>query len=174
MLYVFRGLAGVAGGGITSLTMMIVSDIVTLQERGKYQGILGSCVGLGNLIGPVLAAVFAEKTSAGWRGLFYLLAPTAAACCALHAWLLPSSVPKEDWRANVRKIDYWGVITASVALILLLIPISGGGTYFEWSSPMVISMLTIGGVFTVAFLYVEWRVSALPMIPCKSIFRYWL
>lgn len=46
---VFRGLAGVANGGVTSLTMMIVSDIVSLQERGKYQGFLGSSVGLGKL-----------------------------------------------------------------------------------------------------------------------------
>jgi len=45
MFYVFRGLAGVAGGGITSLSMMIVSDIVTLERRGKFQGILGSMVG---------------------------------------------------------------------------------------------------------------------------------
>jgi MFS family permease len=51
MLYVFRGLAGVANGGITSLAMMIVSDIVTLQERGKYQGILGVMVGMGNACG---------------------------------------------------------------------------------------------------------------------------
>jgi MFS family permease len=41
MLYIFRGLAGIANGGIVSLSMMIVSDIVTLRERGKYQGILG-------------------------------------------------------------------------------------------------------------------------------------
>jgi MFS family permease len=51
MLYVFRGLAGVANGGITSLSMMIVSDIVTLQERGRYQGILGVMVGMGNALG---------------------------------------------------------------------------------------------------------------------------
>ncbi|KJX94075.1 hypothetical protein TI39_contig4220g00004 [Zymoseptoria brevis] len=38
MLYIFRGLAGIANGGITSLTMMIVSDVVTLQDRGKYRG----------------------------------------------------------------------------------------------------------------------------------------
>jgi len=166
MLYFFRGLAGVAGGGITSLTMMIVSDIVTLEDRGKYQGILGSCIGIGNSIGPVLAAVFADKTSAGWRGLFYLLAPTAAACGIMHFILLPSTVPKEDFKANLKKIDYWGVITASIALIMLLIPISGGGAYFVWDSPMVITMLTIGGIFAIAFVYVEWRVSSLPMIPC--------
>jgi MFS family permease len=47
MLYVCRGLAGIANGGITTLSMMIVSDIVTLQERGKYQGILGTMIALG-------------------------------------------------------------------------------------------------------------------------------
>lgn len=34
-LYAFRGLAGVANGGIMACCMMIVSDIVTLEERGK-------------------------------------------------------------------------------------------------------------------------------------------
>ncbi|KAF2101136.1 putative MFS transporter [Rhizodiscina lignyota] len=165
MLYVFRGLAGVAGGGITSLTMIVVSDIVTLQERGKYQGILGSCVGLGNLVGPLLASTFAEKTKVGWRGLFYMLAPTAAGCGVVHYFMLPTVVPRKDFRENVKKIDYLGVITASIALILLLIPISGGGAYFAWNSPMVISMLTIGSIFAVLFGYVEWRVSALPMMP---------
>lgn len=33
--YVFRGVAGVGNGGITALTMMIVSDVVTLEDRGK-------------------------------------------------------------------------------------------------------------------------------------------
>lgn len=36
--YVFRSVAGVGGGGINSLVMIIVSDITTLQNRGKYQG----------------------------------------------------------------------------------------------------------------------------------------
>lgn len=170
MLYVFRGTAGVAGGGITSMTMTVVSDIVTLQERGKYQGILGSCVGLGNMAGPLLAAAFAERTSVSWRGLFYFLAPTAAACGVLHFFMLPNSMPKGDWKTNVKKIDYLGMTTASAALILILIPVSGGGSYFEWDSPMVISMLTIGAICAVLFVIVEWRISDLPMIPL-SLFR---
>ncbi|KAF2400526.1 MFS general substrate transporter [Trichodelitschia bisporula] len=168
MLYVFRGLTGVAGGGITSLTMMIVSDIVTLERRGKYQGILGSMVGLGNLIGPLLAGLFGQTST--WRTLFYMLCPTAAACGFVSWWLLPSNMPAENFRANVKKIDYWGVTTASISLILLLIPVSGGGAYFEWNSPMVISMLVIGGIFAILFIYVEWRVSALPMMPL-SLFK---
>lgn len=37
-LFALRAIAGVGGGGINSLVMIIVSDITTLQNRGKYQG----------------------------------------------------------------------------------------------------------------------------------------
>jgi hypothetical protein len=39
--------------------------------------------------------------------------------------------------------------------------------------PMVISMLTIGGLFFALFLIVEWKVSPLPMMPrtCISLAR---
>ncbi|KAK7723582.1 hypothetical protein SLS57_004396 [Botryosphaeria dothidea] len=168
MLYVFRGLAGVAGGGITSLSMMIVSDVVTLEQRGKYQGILGAMVGTGNLVGPLLGAAFAQHST--WRGLFWFICPVAAICCIINWFMVPATVPSEDFKGNVKKIDFYGVFTGSVATILILIPISGGGSYFEWDSPMCISMLTIGGVFAVAFIIVEWKVSSLPMMPL-SLFK---
>lgn len=38
-LFALRAIAGVGGGGINSLVMIIVSDITTLHNRGKYQGI---------------------------------------------------------------------------------------------------------------------------------------
>src|SRR6201996_6141911 len=102
MLYVFRGLAGVAGGGITSLSMMIVSDIVTLERRGKFQGILGSMVGLGNLIGPILAATFAQKAS--WRDLFYMLCPIMVICAGIAWYFVPSNPPKGNFKDGLKKI----------------------------------------------------------------------
>ena len=50
--YIFRALAGIGNGGVSSLLMVILSDIVSLKDRGKFQGILGSSVGIGNAIGP--------------------------------------------------------------------------------------------------------------------------
>jgi MFS family permease len=166
MLYVFRGLAGVAGGGITSLSMMIVSDIVTLERRGKYQGILGSMVGFGNLIGPILAATFAQKAS--WRYLFYMLCPVMCLAGGVAWFFLPSTTPSGQFKEGLKKIDYWGVATAAVALFMLLIPISGGGSYFRWDSPMVIVMLIIGSLFVVAFIIVEAKVATLPMMPSTT------
>lgn len=168
MLYVFRGLAGVANGGVTSLSMMIVSDIITLKERGKYQGILGSCVGAGNMAGPFIAAAFVEKST--WRGLFWLVSPLAACCGTLCFFILPvpKDAPRLQFKTVSRQVDYLGIITGTAAIVLLLIPISGGGTYFRWESPMVISMLAVGGVCMFAFLVVEHSFALLPMMPRKS------
>jgi MFS family permease len=46
-----------------TLVMIVVSDVVSLKERGKYQGILGGVVATANSIGPVLGGVFTEKAS---------------------------------------------------------------------------------------------------------------
>ena len=146
--------------------MMIVSDVVTLQDRGRYQGILGSCIGLGNTVGPLVSAAFVQSWS--WRGFFYLVAPLMLIWCALSWLLLPSTMPKGQGLQKAKLVDWYGLFFGSVAIIFLLVPLSGGGSYFQWDSPMVISMLVIGGVSVVAFLYVEWRVSKLPMVPSTS------
>jgi MFS family permease len=88
MLYIFRGLAGVANGGITSLSMMIVSDIVTLQERGKYQGILGVMVGMGNAFGMTIFALFAQDCSAD-----ELSRPTHRRCLRTQPYLERTFLP---------------------------------------------------------------------------------
>jgi MFS family permease len=164
-LFLFRGLAGVATGGINSLTMMIVSDIVTLQERGRYQGILGSCIGLGNTIGPFLSAAFTEKAT--WRGFFYLISPLMVVSFVGSFFLLPSNMPKGKGLERAKLIDIWGLITGTAAIMCILIAISGGGSYFAWNSPLVITLLSVGGVSTIAFIVVEAKVSRLPMVPCE-------
>jgi MFS family permease len=58
-LYIFRAIAGIGGGGINSLCKIIISDIVSLKDRGKvsdmltvliwqYAGIMGIAVALGS------------------------------------------------------------------------------------------------------------------------------
>lgn len=166
MLYFFRAVAGLAGGGVTSLAMIIVSDVVTLEDRGKYQGIIGMWIGLGNVAGPFMSAGFSQYVT--WRAFFWTLTPVVAIGGLVANFLLPNTRPTDTWRNSAKKIDYWGSLTSSVAIIFILIPISGGGVYFDWDSPMVISLLTVGGLAIFAFVLVEWRYARLPMLPCKS------
>ncbi|KAK7224300.1 hypothetical protein V2G26_012303 [Clonostachys chloroleuca] len=161
--YIFRGLAGVGGGGITNLAMIVVSDVVTLENRGKYQGIIGSMVGLGSIIGPFLAAAFAE--GATWRGYFWLLSPCAALAAVLTYFYLPTKPRTASWQDSVKKVDWWGSFAIFVGIVFLLIPISGGGAYFEWKSSMVICLLVLGGISLILFVIIEWRVAKLPMMP---------
>jgi EmrB/QacA subfamily drug resistance transporter len=167
-LYAFRAIAGVGTGGIGALTMMIVSDIVTLEIRGKYQGILGACVGGGNVIGPFLAGAFIQKST--WRGLFWLLCPLGVAAGVMVLFILPGSKVTGDPKDKLKAIDFVGVTFSTIAIMLLLIPISGGGTYFLWSSPMVISMLTLGSISTIIFICIEWKLALVPMMPLR-LFR---
>lgn len=163
MFYIFRGLAGVAGGGVGSLTMIIVSDVVTLEKRGRYQGILGASLGLGNIIGPFIAAAFIMRST--WRGFFWMISPLAACSAVVGYFLIPSNAQRDGFRGNIRRIDWYGVVASSIGIIFILIPISGGGSYFPWDSPMVISMLVIGGCSFIVFGFIEWKVASLPMLP---------
>ena len=84
---------------------------------------------------------------------------------------LPSNMPKVDIRETVRRIDFLGLCTGSIFIILVLIAISQGGhPGTPWDSPMVIAMLTVGGLLGIAFLFVEWR-ATLPMMPLDMFRR---
>ncbi|KAE8149477.1 C6 transcription factor [Aspergillus avenaceus] len=143
--------------------MIIVSDVVTLEQRGKYQGILGAALGTGNVIGPFIAAAFIMKST--WRGLFWLISPLSACSIVVGYFLIPNNAPKDSLKENLKRIDFYGIIASSIGIICLLIPISGGGSYFQWDSALVISMLTIGGCSLVVFVFIEWRIATLPMLP---------
>jgi MFS family permease len=112
-------------------------------------------VGLGNSIGPFLAAAFIQTST--WRGLFWLICPLALLSGVAVAFTLPPSKVHGGLKTKVKVIDYYGVFLSSSAILMLLIPISGGGTYFAWDSPMVISMITLGGICMVLFVLVEWK-----------------
>ncbi|CUM66709.1 uncharacterized protein PRCAT00004387001 [Priceomyces carsonii] len=171
--YVFRAFAGIGQGGTQSLTMVIVSDIVTLKQRGKYQGILGSQVGLGNAIGPFLMSAFIEHSS--WRN-FYHMMPGLVALVMLTIFftidnnkaVLDSVISNKE---KFKKIDYLGMLFSTASLTLLLVPISGGGSTYAWDSTKVIVMFVIGGVCMVIFLIIEWKIPILPMIPLSLFSR---
>lgn len=164
-LYIFRGFAGVGNGGITGLTMMIVSDVVTLKNRGKYQGILGACVGIGNAVGPLLSGYLCSNY--GWRIIFYILCPISA----IIAFITFLAVPRlEDFTcswSSWKYVDYWGFLSSSIGTITFLVGLSCGGNTFAWDSNTVISLLSVGGMFLLIFLIVEWKVSALPVLPLR-------
>lgn len=165
--YVFRAFAGIGVGGTQSMGMVILSDVVTLKQRGKFQGILGSAVGLGNAVGPIIMAVYVENST--WRNFYRTLPPIMAAVIVVVYFVIEDNKKQLglvlSMREKWKKIDYVGIFFATAGLTLLLIPISGGGSTYAWDSDLVIAMFVVGGVCTIIFLIVEWKIPELPMIP---------
>lgn len=122
-------------------------------------------MGLGSSIGPFLAAGFLKTGS--WRPIFWLVSPLAAISGTIAHFILPPSQISGDMVTKLKQVDFGGVGCVCVAIITLLIPVSGGGTYFPWGSTLVIAMLSVGSSFFVLFMIVEWKFARLPIIPLR-------
>lgn len=163
--FIFRALCGIAGGSIMSLVMVVMSDHVSLEERGKYQGYLTAFIGIGNGVGPLLASAFVQHNT--WRHYYYTLFATIVSSSSIIIIFLPNSKSPISMKEKLKNIDYLGWLFGAVGLILILIPINGGGLTFKWNEPKVIIMFVIGGVSFICFLCIEMWVAKLPLVPFR-------
>ncbi|QRW09763.1 major facilitator superfamily transporter [Ceratobasidium sp. AG-Ba] len=161
-LFIARAIAGIGGGGINSLVNIIMSDVVSLKDRGKYQGILAAACAVGSGIGPLIGGAL---STAGWRWVFWFTVPITMACVIQLWWMLPQNKMNGGFVEKLRKVDFTGSILSLGAVVLVLVPLSGGGVYYSWNSALVITMLTIVSALTVVFILVEWRIAELPILP---------
>ncbi|KAJ3167748.1 hypothetical protein HK101_011743 [Irineochytrium annulatum] len=164
MLIAARAVAGMGGGGIFSLVIIIISDMTSLRDRGKYQGLIGACYGLASVAGPLLGGAFVDHVS--WRWVFYINLPLGAFTIIATVFLLNiETKTNHNYMEAVYKIDWIGTFLLIATVICLLIPIQGGGSLYAWNSPIVISLFILGALFFVAFIYVEGWVAREPVIP---------
>lgn len=163
-LIVFRALAGAFGGGIVSLVMVIVGDVVSLRERGTYQGLLGVVVALSNSGGPLIGGALA---SVGWRWCFIIAVPIIIVALAMVVILLPLKKVEGSVKSKLAKIDYLGTALVLAGTVLLLLGLNWGGQQYSWDSPHVLVTLILGCVIFVVFAFVEARFAALPLVPMR-------
>ncbi|KAF9874159.1 hypothetical protein CkaCkLH20_08142 [Colletotrichum karsti] len=164
-LFAFRAIAGIGGGGINSIVMIIVSDITTLENRGKYQGVLGAVLALANGVGPFVGGAVVQEST--WRWVFWMVPIISAPAALTILFCLPLKHQSGNYAEKVKKIDYGGIALNMASVLLLLIPLSGGGVTYPWSSPFVIAAVTVGAVLGVLFVLFEWKLAKLPIMPLR-------
>lgn len=157
ILILFRAIVGIAGGGIMTVAQIIVSDVVSLRERGKYQGILGALVAVANGIGPVVGGALTTRTenTGGWRNIFRLSLPTSAAGIIGVLIFMPLKKVDGDWRAKARAIDYLGAFLSLAASTLIVLGFTWAGGRYEWTSVQVLAPLFVG--LATAILFCLWQ-----------------
>ncbi|KAF5244834.1 hypothetical protein FANTH_7601 [Fusarium anthophilum] len=169
-LYVCRTISGIGGGGISSSVAIIVSDLVSLRSRGKYQGFISLAIGIGAASGPFVAAGLIQLTTDGWRWAFWVPSMMGAVCFVLLLLLLPLKPVSGSLKEKARKIDWMGVMASIAGIVLTVMAINSGGSMWAWENAKTISMLTIGVIMLLVFIIIEAFFARIPIIPLR-LFR---
>ncbi|WP_425865033.1 MDR family MFS transporter [Arthrobacter sp. TWP1-1] len=158
MLITMRVFQGLGAGGLTALTQIVMADIISPRERGKYMGLFGAVMALGTVGGPLIGGFITDAIN--WRWNFFVALPFAVVAIILIQKTL--HLPAQAKRKV--SIDYVGIVLLSAGVSLLLIWVSLAGNQFEWASAS--SFLMVGGavVALIAFVFVELKVSE-PILP---------
>src|SRR4051794_40087235 len=152
-LIAFRALQGLGAGGLMTLAMAIVADIVAPRERGRYQGYIQMVFVLASVAGPLLGGLFVDHLS--WRWVFYVNLPIGALALAVITTTLAPRTPSDA----EPKIDYLGAALLAGGLASLLLAIE------RHDVPYVVA----AAVLLPAFLLQERRAPE-PILPLR-LFR---
>ncbi|KOA18497.1 multidrug resistance protein 3 [Clostridium homopropionicum DSM 5847] len=157
MLIGFRAIQGIGAGAIFTVTYTIVGDVFTLEERPKVQGGISTVWGIASLVGPFLGGILIDMLS--WNWIFFINIPFGI----LSIILIQKNL-KENFKKTKHKIDYAGIITLSVAMIVFLnIFLSSENASYNHNIFIVISLI-ITIIFLIAFYKIEKKAKE-PIMP---------
>ncbi|KAK2774707.1 hypothetical protein FQN53_003514 [Emmonsiellopsis sp. PD_33] len=164
-LIIFRAFTGVGGGGLMTVAQMIVSDVVPLRERGKYQGILGSVVAIAHGIGPVIGGSLASISKDSWRWIFRLNLPLTVFTTLCVMFFMPLRKVDGNWRLKLQTVDFIGAFLALGGTAVFMLGLTWGGGEYSWNSAHVIATLVVGFCISAVFLVWQWKGASNPLIP---------
>jgi EmrB/QacA subfamily drug resistance transporter len=152
-LAAFRALQGIGAGGLMSLALAIIGDIVPPRERARYQSMFLAVFGTSSVAGPLIGGFFAGADSifgvAGWRWIFYINVPVGAA-----ALIVVSRVLHIPHTRREHRIDWPGALALVLCLVPLLIIAEQGRTW-GWASGRAMVCYALGIIGLALFILAE-------------------
>ena len=166
----YRALQGLGAGGLFSLALTIIGDIVPPRERAKYQGYFLAVFGTSSVLGPVLGGLFAGQPSilwiTGWRWVFLVNVPIGLIALAVVYKVLDynqvKGVKRRDRLARSAVHSQSGVVPLLIA--------AEQGREWGWGDVKTIICYVVGVAGVAAFVYIEHMMGEAAIIPLR-IFR---
>jgi EmrB/QacA subfamily drug resistance transporter len=164
-LAAFRAVQGLGAGGLFSLALAILADIVPPRERSRYQGMFLAVFGTSSVVGPIIGGFFAGADTifgiTGWRWVFLINVPVGIVALAVVLKVLHIPHTRRDHR-----IDWWGAVALVVGMVPLLL-VAEQGNKWGWLSVASIGSIVIGVLGIVAFILIERRMGDDALIPMR-------
>jgi EmrB/QacA subfamily drug resistance transporter len=168
MLAGFRAFQGLGAGGLFSLALAIMADIVSPQERPRYMGYFMATFATSSVLGPLIGGFLSGQNSilgvTGWRWIFYVNVPIG-----LLALVVVMRVLHLPHQRRNHRIDWMGAAALVAGLVPLLI-VAEQGREWGWASSGAFACYLIGLGGLAAFVWVEGRMGGEALIPLR-LFR---
>ena len=164
----FRAFQGLGAGGLFSLALAIIADIIPPRERAKYQGYILATFATSSVLGPLVGGFLAGQATilglAGWRWIFWINVPLGIA--ALYVVYRNLHIEYTPVR---QRIDWGGAVALAVGLVPLL-TVAEQGRAWGWVSAAALSCYFIGLAGLAVFCWIEIRLGPAALIPFR-LFR---
>ncbi|CAK7566365.1 MAG: hypothetical protein SEPTF4163_004307 [Sporothrix epigloea] len=163
MLIAGRAVQGIGAGGLLTLVNIIIGDLFSARERGKYYGMIGMVWATASALGPVVGGALTSNVS--WRWCFYINLPISGVALGIIFITLKLPTPKTSILDGLRAIDWLGSLAITGGTLMLLMGLQFGGTTYPWKSPIVICLIVFGFVTLGLFGVIERWVAKYPVLP---------
>lgn len=122
-LVISRGIQGMGAGGIFAMTFIVIADLFTPVERGKYQGYVGAVFGVSSVMGPLLGGLLTDHAGgwmpgiAGWRWVFLVNMPIGG----IALWHILRRMPLLEAAPGATRPDFAGAGLLVAGLVPLVV-----------------------------------------------------
>ncbi|KAI1102842.1 MFS general substrate transporter [Jackrogersella minutella] len=162
-LCVSRALAGIGGGGMNAVVTILLTDIVSLRDRGVWQGYINVIFAAGMSSGAPIGGLVAD--SIGWRWAFIAQFPLSMV--AWFAVYMVLHLPKTEhahWTSKVLRVDFLGALVLVSAAFTLLFGLDNGSNE-GWGEKITVVPLAVTPVLFALFIFIEVKVASEPFAP---------
>lgn len=160
VLIAARAVQGLGGAIVSAVSFALIMNMFEDgQERAKALGVYSFVCSGGGAIGLLLGGTLTDTLN--WHWIFLVNVPIGVVVSALCLRVLPRiRVPHEDTR-----LDVWGALTVTSALMLFIYAIVSGNEK-GWRSPQTCELLIGAVVLIGVFLAIESHFSR-PLVPLR-------
>lgn len=163
-----RVLAGIGGGGVQSITFIIITEVLPMHKRPLGMAVVSIVFAVASVLGPLIGGAFTSNVS--WRWCFYINLPIGGFAFCLFTYAYNPPKPKGNIKQKLLLIDYPGVVLLAGGLVVFLLALTFGASgQYSWHSAGVIACFVVGGVVTIIYFIWNFRFSKNPMLPWEVV-----
>ncbi len=162
MLIAGRAIQGLGGGGLTSVPMTILGDIVAPKQRARYYTYFSITYITAGMLGPIYGGFISQHLH--WSLIFWFNVPIGIAALLATSILL-RRLPRYERK---HKLDFLGAALIVGASSTAMFVLNAGGRAYAWGSPEIMGLAVLSALLWIGFVR-RLLTAPEPLVPLKIL-----